>query len=174
MKLNRLTTLSLFAMLAVAACSREKVQPADDASANAALDPEQREAKQAEAFRAKQQAFADSVLGNSASTKQVVAKLGKEYAVGNIQLRDSLVKWVERTPQCFKDAKAVDPYLAGTVTFRIHMSVAGSDNVRVQESTWTSQAGTIADKCFNDQAVKWKFPMGMAKQGMYLLQVQFK
>ena len=68
----------------------------------------------------------------------------------------------------------MDPYLAGTVTFYVHMSVVGSDVVRVQKSEWTSQAGTITDKCFNDAAVKWKFPMGMAKQGKYLLQVQFK
>ncbi|MFA6168800.1 MAG: hypothetical protein WC700_19405, partial [Gemmatimonadaceae bacterium] len=68
----------------------------------------------------------------------------------------------------------VDPYLAGTVTFYIHMSVVGSDVVRVQKSEWTSQAGNMADKCLTEAATKWKFPMGMAKQGQYLLQVQFK
>ncbi len=173
MKLNRLTTLSLFAMIALAACGREKVQPAEE-SADAMLSPAEREAKKVETFKARQAAFADSVLKTAPSTKAVAEKLGKNYSVGNVQLRDSLVKWIERTPQCFKDGKAVDPYLAGTVTFRIHMSVIGSDNVRVQESAWTSQAGTITDKCFNEVAGKWKFPMGAAAQGLYVLQVQFK
>lgn len=173
MKLTRLTTLSLLAILSLGACSREKVQPADE-SPDAMLTPEQREAKKAEEFRKRQESFADSVLGSTANVKAIAEKLGKSYTVGSVQLRDSLVKMVAATPQCFKDAKAVDPFLAGTVTFRIHMSVVGSDNVRVQESNWTSQAGTIADKCFNEQAPKWKFPMGLGAQGFHLLQVQFK
>ncbi len=173
MKLTRLTTLSLLAALSLGACSREKVQPADE-SPDAMLTPEQREAKKAEDFRQRQQSFADSVLGNAESARKIADKLGEGYTVGSVQLRDSLVKKVAATPQCFNDAKAVDPYLAGTVTFRIHMSVVGSDNVRVQESTWTSKAGNIADKCFNEMAPKWKFPMGLGAQGFHLLQVQFK
>lgn len=174
MTLTRLTTLSLLTVLALAACSREKVQPADGASADSALSPEQREIKKAEQYKVRQAAFADSVLKTSNSTKQIAAKLGDNYGVGTVQMRDSLVKWVERTPKCYKDAKGVDPYLAGTVTFRIHMSVVGSDNVRVQESSWTSPAGSIADRCFNEEATKWKFPMGMGKPGYHLLQIQFK
>jgi hypothetical protein len=174
MKLNRLTTLSLLAMLAAAACSREKVQPADSDAADALLTPAQRELKKADDLKKRQQAFADSVLKTASSTRQIADKLGKNYQVGSVQLQDSLVKWVQRTPQCFKDGKAIDPYLAGTVTFRIHMSVIGSDNVTVQQGDWTSKAGTITEKCLTEQAMKWTFPMGLAKQGMYLLQVQFR
>ena len=164
----------MLATLALAACSREKVQPADSDKTADALTPEQQEMKRATDYKARQKAFADSVLGSSASLKQVASKLGSKYEVGSVKMRDSLVTFVGRTPQCFKQGRDLDPYLAGTVTFRVHMSVIGSDVVSVQESNWTSPAGNVVDHCFNDEAKKWKFPMGMAKQGMYLLQVQFK
>lgn len=173
MKLIRLTVLSLLATFALAACRGDKVQP-DGAGADAALTPEQREAKSVEEYQKRQASFADSVLGNARSVTEVAKGYGKGVQVGSVQLRDSLMKYVEATPQCFKNARDVDPYLAGTVTFYIHMSVVGSDVVRVQTSEWTSQAGNMADKCLTEAATKWKFPMGMAKEGQYVLQVQFK
>ena len=173
MKLIRLTTLSLLAVLSLAACGGDKVQP-DGEGADASLTPEQREAKSVAEYQKRQASFADSVLGNAKSATEVAKDYGKEVQVGSVQMRDSLMKYVESVPQCFKNAREVDPYLAGTVTFYIHMSVVGSDVVRVQKSEWTSQAGNMADKCLTEAATKWKFPMGMAKQGQYLLQVQFK
>lgn len=156
-----------------AACAKEKVQP-DESGADSALTPEQKEAKAAEDYKKKQAAFADSVLGNSANVKAIAEKLGKGYNVGTVAMRDTLLKHVGTVPQCYADGKNLDPYLAGTVTFFIHMNPAGSDVVRVQEGQWTSQAGAVTEKCFNDAARTWKFPMGMAAQGAYLLQVQFK
>ncbi|MBA4070591.1 MAG: hypothetical protein C0497_01970 [Gemmatimonas sp.] len=173
MKLTRLTTLSLLAALSLAACGGEKVQPEGE-STDVSLTPEQREAKSVEEYQKRQASFADSVLGNARSVTDVAKSYGTGVEVGSVQMRDSLMKYVAATPQCFKNARDMDPYLAGTVTFYIHMSVVGSDVVRVQTSEWTSQAGTVADKCFNDAATNWKFPMGMAKQGQYVLQVQFK
>ena len=173
MKLIRLTTLSLLAALSLAACGGDKVQP-DGEGADSALTAEQREAKSAEEYKKRQATFADSVLGNARSATEVAKGYGKGVEVGNVQMRDSLLKFVEAAPQCFKNARDVDPYLAGTVTFYIHMSVVGSDVVRVQTSQWTSQAGNMADKCLTEAATKWKFPMGMARQGQYVLQVQFK
>jgi len=171
MTLNRPIVLSVLAMLAMAACSREKVKPSD---ADTAAESDARARKAVQEYKTRQTAFADSVLQSASSTRQVVDKLGKAYEVGSLPMRDSLVQWVRRTPECYANGKALDPYLAGTVTFRIHMSVVGSDNVRVQESSWTTKAGGMVETCFNEAAAKWKFPMGMAKQGMYLLQVQFK
>lgn len=173
MTLIRLSTLSLLATLTLAACGGDKVQP-DGEGANSTLTDEQREAKSAEDYKKRQASFADSVLGNARSVTDVAKGYGKEIQVGSVQMRDSLMKYVEASPQCFKNARDVDPYLAGTVTFYIHMSVVGSDVVRVQTSEWTSQAGNMADKCLTEAATKWKFPMGMAKQGQYVLQVQFK
>lgn len=170
----KLTRFSLLAVLTLAACGGEKVQPADSSAAVATMTPQEREAKAAEEYKARQKAFADSVLQTVAPTTKVVEKLGKGYAVGSLAMRDSLVSFIGKTPKCYVDGKDVDPYLAGTVSFFVHMSVVGSDVVRVQESQWTSQAGNITDKCFNDAARAWKFPMGMAKQGAYILQVQFK
>lgn len=173
MRISRLSTLSLFAMLTLAACSREKVQP-EGAGADAQLTPEQQEAKKTADYRKRQAAFADSVLGTAKGVAELAKVYGKDVQVGSVRLRDSLMKYVAATPQCFKNGRDADPYLAGTVTFYVHFSVVGSDVVRVQKSEWTSQAGNISDKCFNDAAVKWKFPMGLSKQGQYLLQVQFK
>jgi len=172
MKLTRLITLSLLTSLSLAACGREKVQP--EGGDNAAPTPEQQEAKKVLEYQKRQAAFADSVLGNAKGVQDLAKTYGKDIQVGNVAMRDSLVKYVAATPQCIRNGRDADPYLAGTVTFYIHMSVVGSDVVRVQKSEWTSQAGAITDKCFNEAATKWKFPMGMAKQGYYLLQVQFK
>lgn len=167
------TRIALLAVLTLAACSGEKVQPADT-SAAAALTPEQEEARTAADYKKRQAAFADSVLQTVTPTTKIVQKLGKGYAVGGPQLRDSLLAFIAKTPQCYKDGKSVDPYLAGTVSFFINMNVTGSDVVRVQESQWTSQAGNITDKCFNDAALKWKFGMTVSKPGAFILQVQFK
>jgi len=177
MKITRIALLSALALTSVlAACKGEKVQPeGSDAAASAAnLTPEQREAKAAEDYKKKQAAFADSVLKNSASTKVIVGKLGKGYEVGTVAMRDSLMAHIGKTPQCYKDGKNIDPYLAGTVSFFIHLNPAGSDLIRVQESQWTSQAGNVTDKCLNEAARQWKLPMGMGKQGAYVVQVQFK
>lgn len=173
MRLIRLTTLSLLATLSLAACGGDKVQP-DGEGTDSALTAEQREAKSAAEYQKRQATFADSVLGSARSVTEVAKSYGKEIQVGSVQMRDSLMKFVEATPQCFKNARDMDPYLAGTVTFYVHMSVVGSDVVRVQTSEWTSQAGNMADKCLTEAATKWKFPMGMAREGQYVLQVQFK
>jgi hypothetical protein len=170
----KLTRTALLAVLALAACSRDKVQPADSAAAEATLTPEQEEAKSAAEYKKRQAAFTDSVLHTVTPTTKLVKKYGEEFAVGSLKMRDSLLTFIAKTPQCYKDGKALDPYLAGTATFYIHMSVVGSDVIRVQESQWTSQAGNITDKCFNDAARQWKLGMGLAKQGKYLLQVQFR
>lgn len=175
MKLTRLITFSLAASFALAACGGDKVKPDDaNASADASLTPEQREAKQAQDYQKRQAAFADSVLSNSKSVAEVAKTYGAAVQVGTVQMRDSLTKYVAANPQCFKTGRDIDPYLAGTVTFYVHMSVVGSDVIRVQNSEWTSQAGNAVDKCFNDITPKWKLPMGMAKQGQYMLQIQFK
>lgn len=170
----KLTRTALMAVLALAACSGDKVQPADSSAADAALTPDQQEAKSIELYKKRQAAFADSVLQTVTPTTKIAERLGKGYAVGSVKMRDALLGHIAKTPQCFQDGKGVDPYLAGIVTFYIHMSVVGSDVVRVQESQWTSQAGNITDKCFNEAAREWKFAMGMAKAGGYILQVQFK
>jgi hypothetical protein len=175
MKLTRLLTFSLAATFALVACGGDKVKPDDAAAtADAALTPEQKEAKQALDYQKKQSAFADSVLGNAKSAVEVAKKYGANVQVGTVQMRDSITKYVSNNPQCFKSGRDLDPYLAGTVTFYVHMSVIGSDVIRVQTSEWTSQAGNAVDKCFNEITPKWKLPMGMAKQGQYMLQVQFK
>lgn len=169
----KLTRLFLLSVLTLAACKGEKVQPSDS-GAEATITPEQKEAKAALEYKQRQAVFADSVLRSAPSTTELTREFGKEYTVGTVAMRDSLVAWIGKTPKCYADGKDVDPYLAGTVTFFIHMAVTGSDVIRVQTSNWTSQAGNITDKCLTDSARNWKYPMGVAKQGRYLLQVQFK
>ncbi len=179
MTLPSFTRLSFLAVLTLAACKGDKVQPdAAGGKADSALTLEQREAKRAKDnamnYAKRQQSFADSVLGNTASAAKVAEKFGKQAEVGSVKLRDAVAAYVAKTPECFKNGRDVDPYLAGTASFYVHMSVVGSDVVRVQESTWTSQAGNIVDKCFNDAARKWKFDMGLTKPGHFVVQVQFK
>lgn len=173
MQMSRITTLAFIAVLASAACGGDKVQPESENSA-ATLSPEAKQAQEVAEYQKRQAAFADSVLGNARSAAEVAKTYGGEVQVGNVAMRDSLATLVGSVPECFKGARDADPYVAGTATFYVHMSPVGSDVIRVQQGEWTSQAGQIAEKCLNDKATKWKLPMGMAKQGQYLVQIQFK
>jgi len=162
--------LVLCSLVALAACGGDKAKDdeATAASANGVKAPES-----PDAYRKRQQAFADSVLNANQSTAGLVQQLGKGYAVGSMRLRDSVALLTSRT-DCFPAARKTDPYLAGTVSFFVNISVVGSDVSRVQQSTWTSAAGNIADACFNEQAKQWKFDATFGKPAAYIVQVQFK
>lgn len=170
----KLTRTTLIVVLALSACSRDKVQPADSSEAVPSTTTAESAAKAAEAYKLRQAAFADSVLKAVTPTTAIAKRLGKGYSVGGPELRDSLLSYIAKAPQCYQDGKRIDPFLAGTVSFLVNMNVVGSDIVRVQESQWTSQAGNVSDRCFNDAARQWKFGMGIAKAGAYILQVQFR
>lgn len=169
MPLAPLAPLALLALVALAACGGDKTKDDDAATtAKAAKAPES-----AEQFRARQLAFADSVLNTSSAPAAVAKKLGKGYDVGSTRLRDTLSLIVSKA-DCFATARTTDPYLAGTVSFYVSISVIGSDIVGVQESKWTSAAGNIADACLNAQAKQWKFDATFGKPAIYIVQAQFK
>ncbi len=157
-------------VIATAACGGDEKAPPPATSGEATVagvSPDE--------YRKAQQAYADSVLNASHSSKDVVAKLGSEYAVGSVRLRDSLALLAGKT-DCFLKGRESDPYLAGTVSFFVFMSPVGSNVVRVQDdgTTWTSAAGNIVNSCLNIAAQKWKFSESFGKQGGYITQVQFK
>lgn len=168
MALIRTSFITLL-VIATAACGGDepKTPAAAAASSPVGVSPDE--------YRKKQQAYADSVLNASRSSKDVVEKLGKEYAVGSVRLRDSLALLAGKT-DCFLKGRETDPYLAGTVSFFVFMSPVGSNVVRVQEdaTTWTSAAGNIVNSCLNIASQKWKFNESFGKQGAYITQVQFK
>ena len=155
------------ATLLTAACggdSKEAAPPADKVPDAAVA---------ADAYRKAQQAYADSVLNATSTAADVVKKLGKDYAVGSVRLRDSLAALSTRT-ECFLKGRESDPYLAGTVSFFVFMSVVGSNVVRVHESQWTSAAGNIVDSCLNLASKDWKFDSSFGTPASYISQVQFK
>lgn len=127
----------------------------------------------ADEFRKQQQAYADSVLNSVSSVKDVAKRLGKNYDVGSIQMRDSLAALVAKT-DCIAIGRKLDPYLAGTVTLWVNMSVIGTDVIRVQEGTWTSPAGKAVEGCINGHATKWQLDPSFGKPKAYLVQIQFK
>jgi hypothetical protein len=166
---KRLTILSLCAL---AACGGDKKKNDDDA-ADPKRGPAPVEVSVAE-YQKKQAAFADSVLNASTSARQIVQKLGKGYEVGSVRLRDSLAYLAGKKTDCFQQARKEDPYLAGTVSMFVHISVVGSDVVRVHDSKWTSIAGNLVDACLNTEAKNWKFDATFGKPAAYITQVQFK
>lgn len=176
MIVKRLMLLSLFAVTTVTeACRKGDKSPKDDDATQATAGGETDENKAALDYRKKQQAFADSVLNTASSSKSVADKLGKGYGVGSTRLRDTLALLIAGgKDECFKAGRSTDPYLAGTVSFFVNMSVIGSDIVRVQESKWTSAAGNIVDACLNKQAQSWKFDGTFGKPAAYIVQMQFK
>lgn len=126
-------------------------------------------------YKAKQKKFADSVLNTTTGTKAIVERLGKGYDIGSTRLRDTVAMLAsDKKADCFGAGRKTDPYLAGTVTIWINMSLIGSDVVRVQESKWTSPAGNVVDACLNQLAKNWKFDPTFGKIAAYMVQVQFK
>ncbi len=156
----------LLSMLALAACGGRDKPKTEEETKAAAVSPE--------AYRQKQVAFADSVLNRTSSAKIVAEKLGKGYDVGSVRLRDTLSVLAGAKTQCFQNARKADPYLAGTVSFFIHMNITGSDVVHVQESQWTSAAGNIVDACLNEASRAWKLDATFGAPNAYIVQVQFK
>jgi hypothetical protein len=163
------TSALILLVVATVACGGDETKPpaAAASTTSTGVSPDD--------YRKAQQAYADSVLNASRSSKEVVERLGKEYAVGSVRLRDSLALLVGKT-DCFLNGRKSDPYLAGTVSFFVFMSPVGSNVVRVQDegTTWTSAAGNIVNSCLNIAAQKWKFNESFGKQGGYITQVQFK
>jgi hypothetical protein len=168
-----LTRMMMLSVLALAACGGDKKKDDDEGE-----DTKKRAAPAAEVsvadYQKKQAAFADSVLNASKSAKTLVQKLGKGYDVGSVRLRDSVAFLAGSKTDCFQKARKEDPYLAGTVSMFVHISVVGSDVVRVQESSWTSIAGNLVDACLNTEAKNWKFDATFGKPAAYIVQVQFK
>lgn len=164
MNVKRTLVLSL---LALAACGRDQAKDAEQAAEKAKqVSPDE--------YRKKQLSFADSVLNAASPAKVVVEKLGKGYDIGPVRMRDTVAVLASAQTQCFQNGKKADPYLAGTVSFFVHMNVTGSDVIHVQESTWTSPAGNIVDACLNEATRPWKLDASFGKPATYIVQVQFK
>ncbi len=160
------------ALLMAAACGGD----ATDKKATAAGgQPTPMPGQTPDEYRKAQQRYADSVLNQTSSAAEVVKKLGGDYAVGSVRLRDTLALLAEKSG-CFLEGRKTDPYLAGTVSFFVFMSVVGSTSVYVQENAtkWTSQAGNIVNSCLNVAARNWKFDPSYGKPASYITQVQFK
>lgn len=158
-------TLALI-VCAAAACGGDKPATTDKppaVSANPGADE----------FRKQQQAYADSVLNSVSSAKDVAKRLGSNYDVGSIKMRDSLAALVTKA-DCFAIGRKLDPYLAGTVTLWVNMSIIGTDVIRVQEGTWTSPAGKAVEGCINGHAQKWQLDASFGPPKAYLIQIQFK
>jgi hypothetical protein len=161
---------ALLAVFVLAACTGEKDPNATDKTAGPAITAAD---TNPDAYRQKQQAYADSVLNKASSAKQLVDKLGKDYEVGSTRLRDTLALLSSKT-DCHEQGRKSDPYLAGTVSWYVFMSVVGSNVVRLQESQWSSAAGKAVDMCLNEAATKWKFDTSFGPPKQLIAQVQFK
>lgn len=167
-KRNRhfVTIASLSALTAVAACGGDSTAKVENAPpATAAVSPEE--------YRKAQERYADSLINVTKTSKDVVDKLGKGYAVGSLRLRDSLGALTAKT-DCYAKGRQSDPYLAGTVSYFVFMSVVGSNVVRVQEGQWTSAAGNIVESCLNVASKNWRFDSSFGAPASYITQVLLK
>jgi hypothetical protein len=166
-------SFALLAVFALAACTGEKAPDAAATAAAAADSAAKLPGADPDAYRKSQEAYADSVLNRVSTAKQVVEKLGKGYDVGSTRLRDTLALLSSKA-DCHAQGRKMDPYLAGTVSYYVFMSVVGSNVIRVQESQWTSGAGKAVDLCLNDVAKNWKLDSSFGAPNQYIAQVQFK
>ena len=165
-QLQFVTIASFAALTALVACggdSAAKVEPAPPAGAPVSAD----------VFRKQQERYADSLINVAKTSKDVVAKLGKGYDVGSLRLRDSLAVLTAKS-NCYAQGRQSDPYLAGTVSYFVYMSVVGSNVVRVQQGEWTSAAGNIVEACLNVASKDWRFDTTFGKPASYITQVMLK
>lgn len=168
MRMQIVTVLTLGAVLMLGGACRRDKSTDEELTAKAAVN-------EPEAWKKKQAAFADSVLQSAPNAKKVVDKLGAKYEVGSTTLRDSVSALAhDAKADCFGRGKLVDPFLAGTVTFWVNMSVVGSDVIRVQESKWTTPAGDVVDGCLGELVKGWKFSTALGAPNAYIVQVQFR
>jgi hypothetical protein len=158
-------------VLAAAACGGD----AGDKTASTATTKAPAPTVSPDEYRKAQQRIADSVLNQIKGADDIVKDLGKGYEVGSVRLRDSIAVLATKS-NCFLDGRQSDPYLAGTVSFYVFMSVVGTNVVRVQENAtkWTSTAGNIVNSCLNVAAKNWTFDTSFGKPANYIIQVQFK
>lgn len=124
-------------------------------------------------YKAARAKAADSLLKSTKPTGQVVKDLGTEYLEAPPALRDSLAV-LSAKAGCFATGRGADPFLAGTAQFFVYTSSAGSEIVRVEKSSWTSEAGNVVNACLNLAAKDWKFGTEYGKSGVLVAQVQFK
>lgn len=167
MRQRGLTLLLAFSIVACGGDSTDAPPASSSGSPSVSLSPDD--------YRKAQLRYADSVLNTTQTAAAVVGKMGKDYEVGSLALRDSLAALAGKT-DCFANGRQSDPYLAGTVSFYVFMSVVGTNVIRVQEdaTTWTSQAGNIVNSCLNVAAKNWAFDASFGKPSNYITQVQFK
>lgn len=157
----------VLSVLALAACGGDNAKDAEQAQTKAKqVSPDE--------YRKQQQSYADSVLNAASPAKVVVEKLGHGYDIGPVRMRDTVALLASSQTQCFQNGRKADPYLAGTVSFFVHMNPAGSDVIHVQESSWTSSAGNIVEACLNEASRPWKLDATFGKPATYIVQVQFK
>lgn len=164
----RIRSTALAALImGAAACGGDKEKGTEAKAAPPPVSPDD--------YRKKQQAYAESVFTATGSARDVATKLGKGVDVGSIRMRDTVATLAVKS-DCLSQGRQADPYLAGTVTFKLFMSVAGSTSIVVlrDESKWTSQAGNVVNACLDLAAKNWKLNESFGKQGDYVTQIQFK
>jgi hypothetical protein len=164
---RRIVQLSLLALSSgVIACSGDK--PAADPGAEPGV-------VNADTYKRRQKAYADSVLRTATRPIDLAKKLGPKYEVGSTRLRDTVSMLANAASTgCVARGREKDPYIAGAATFWVNISPTGSDVVRVQEAKWTSPAGALIEDCLNTAARSWKFNATFGKPGAYLVQVDLK
>lgn len=143
----RHTTVALLALATLAACGGDTSEDEAEEAPSAQVTPEE--------YAKRQQAFADSIIKSAKAPEKLVEELGKGYAVANAALTDSLKSRLVAS-DCFKKGQEIDPYLGGSVSFMLHMSIVGVDAAYVQDSKWSSPAGNVVNSCLNAQAKGWK------------------
>lgn len=168
MILRRHAALALLALATAVACadSAEDEETEDEQAAAAAL------ALSNEDYAKRQQQFADSIIRSAATPEQLVDKLGKGYAVADIGLTDT-VKTRLTGSDCFEKGREIDPYLGGSVSFMLHMSIVGVDAAYVQDSKWSSPAGNVVNACLNAQAKGWKIGRSGPLNTAYIVRHDF-
>jgi hypothetical protein len=92
----------------------------------------------------------------------------------------ALVEAVEREQSfsrfCYQEfGQKADPTLEGGVAMVVTVESGSVSDARVEDDTWSSQAGKAVNDCLNEKAARaWKSAAGAVKPGKYVVQLSFR
>jgi hypothetical protein len=77
---------------------------------------------------------------------------------------------------CYQEfGQKVDPSLSGGVAMVVTVESNAISDARVQDDSWSSQAGKAVNNCLNSKAANaWKQAAGSVRPGKYVVQLSFR
>lgn len=90
-------------------------------------------------------------------------------------LMDAVSREQSFTKFCYQEfGQKADPTLRGGVAMVVTVSAEGISDARVENDSWTSDAGAAVNRCLNERAKDaWRLSRGAVRPGKYVVNLTF-